>query len=90
MVRLVSGIDLKKTTDKMPGVNWAILDVTTGEPIDWIPNAIGGCRFIYTPRADYANHTFKVVMSGPKESDSADIEISLIRREKTKRHLGPF
>lgn len=71
-------IDIKETTDKMPQVNWAIINVTTGEPIDWIPNAQGGYRFIYTPRETYANHTFKVVMSG-EESDTATIEIFTYR-----------
>ncbi|OPX88206.1 MAG: hypothetical protein A4E54_01371 [Pelotomaculum sp. PtaB.Bin117] len=26
----------------MPQVNWAIINVTTGEPIDWIPGVPGG------------------------------------------------
>ena len=71
-------IDIKETTDKMPKVNWAIINVTTGEPMDWIPGALGGYRFIYTPREAYANHTFKVVMSG-YESDTAHIEIFTYR-----------
>ncbi|TEB04903.1 Regulatory protein BlaR1 [Pelotomaculum schinkii] len=72
-------IDIKETTDKMPQVNLAIINVTTGELMDWIPGAIGGYRFIYTPREAYANHTFKVLMSGCKESDTASIEIFTYR-----------
>ncbi|MCG9968680.1 hypothetical protein L9W92_11560 [Pelotomaculum terephthalicicum JT] len=71
-------IDIKETTDKMPKVNWAIINVTTGEPMDWIAGALGGYRFIYTPREAYANHTFKVVMSA-MESDTAHIEIFTYR-----------
>jgi beta-lactamase regulating signal transducer with metallopeptidase domain len=71
-------IDIKETTDKMPKVNWAIINVTTGELVDWMPSAPGGYRFIYTPREAYANHTFKVIMSGEK-SDTAIIEIFTYR-----------
>jgi beta-lactamase regulating signal transducer with metallopeptidase domain len=71
-------IDIKETTDKMPKVNWAIIDVTTGQTADWIPGALGGYRFIYTPREAYVNHTFKVIMSG-RESDTANIEIFTYR-----------
>lgn len=67
-------IDIKETTDKMPTVNLAIINVTTGEFIDWMPGVRGGYRFIYTPREAYANHNFKIVMSG-EESDNAYIEI---------------
>lgn len=72
-------IDIKETTDKMPQVNWAVINVTTGELADWVPGARGGYRFIYTPREAYVNHTFKVIMSGCQESDTARIEIFTYR-----------
>lgn len=80
-------IDIKETTDKMPQVNWAIIDVTTGETVDWLPGAHGGYRFIYIPREAYANHTFKVVMSST-ESDTARIEIFTYRTEAGEAVTG--
>jgi beta-lactamase regulating signal transducer with metallopeptidase domain len=69
-------IDIKETTDKMPTVNWAIVDITTGELICWMPNILSGYRFIYTPNENYKNHTFKVIMSTEEiEGDTADLEI---------------
>lgn len=76
-------IDIKETTDKMPLVNWAIINVTTGELVYRTPGEPGGYRFIYTPREAYANHAFKVVMSG-KESDTAHIEIFTYRTKNKK------
>lgn len=67
-------IDIKETTDKMPMINWAIVDVTKGELVHWLPNALGGYRYIYTPGKYSANHTFKVVASGD-ESDHAFLEL---------------
>ena len=52
----------------MPTVNLAIINVTTGEFIDWMPGVRGGYRFIYTPREAYANHNFKIVMSGEERT----------------------
>jgi len=69
-------IDIKETTDKMPTVNWAIVDVTTGKLIYWMPNVLGGHRYIYTPNENYQNHTFKVMMSTEEtEGDIAGFEI---------------
>lgn len=71
----ILAIDIKEATDKMPGINFAIFNVTKGElAADWIPFARSGYRIIYTPGQLSANDTFKVVMSG-EESDIADIEI---------------
>lgn len=67
-------IDVKGVTDKMPTINWAIGNVTTGEMVDQMPSVSGGTRYIYTPGNLSMNNTFKVVMSG-EASDSADIEI---------------
>lgn len=67
-------IDVKELTDKMPTVNWAIINVTTGEPVNQMFNAPGGYRYTYTPGRTSLNNTFKVVMSGEK-SDLGDIEI---------------
>ena len=69
-------IDIKETTDKMPTVNWAIIDVTAGKTIDWMPNAPGGSRFIWTPSDNYVNHTFKIKTStGEMTGDNAVFEI---------------
>lgn len=67
-------IDIKETTDAMPTINWAIVNATTGETVDWRPNAPSGYRYIFTPGPSSANHTFKVVMSG-EDNGSANIEI---------------
>lgn len=69
-------IDIKETTDKMPTVNWAIIDVTAGKTIDWMPNALGGNRFIWTPSDNYVNHTFKIITSTEEMTgDNAVFEI---------------
>jgi beta-lactamase regulating signal transducer with metallopeptidase domain len=69
-------MDIKETTDKMPKVNWAIVDVTIGKTIDWMPNVLSGYRFIYTPNENYKNHTFKVIMSTEGiEGDIVDLEL---------------
>lgn len=69
-------IDIKELTDDMPQVNWAIVDVTTGETVDWMPGARQGERFIWTPSDNYLNHTFKVLTSTAYESsDQAYFEI---------------
>lgn len=69
-------IDIKETTDKMPTVNWAIVDVTAGKTIDWMPNALGGNRFIWTPSDNYVNHTFKITTSTEEMTgDNAVFEI---------------
>jgi hypothetical protein len=67
-------MDIKKVTDKMPTVNLAIANVTTGEIIDVMANITEGSRYIYIPNPLFENHTFKIVMSA-EASDSADIEI---------------
>jgi beta-lactamase regulating signal transducer with metallopeptidase domain len=67
-------MDIKKVTDKMPTVNLAIANVTTGEIVEVMPNITEGSRYIYIPNPLFENHTFKIVMSA-EASDSADIEI---------------
>jgi beta-lactamase regulating signal transducer with metallopeptidase domain len=67
-------MDIKKVTDKMPTVNLAIVNVTTGEIVEVMPNITEGSRYIYIPNPLFENHTFKIVMSA-EASDSADIEI---------------
>lgn len=69
-------IDIKETTDKMPTVNWAIIDVTAGKTIDWMPGALGGNRFVWIPSDNYVNHTFKIITSTEEgTSDNAVFEI---------------
>ncbi|GIO48423.1 M56 family metallopeptidase [Paenibacillus azoreducens] len=68
-------IDIKELTDKMPTINLAIIDETTGKIVDPIFNASSTwSRHIYTPGKNEVNHSFKVVASG-EEQDHAVLEI---------------
>ncbi|MFM9279755.1 M56 family metallopeptidase [Paenibacillus jiagnxiensis] len=67
-------IDIKELTDKMPTINWTIINVTTGEAVEERSGAPGGYRYIFTPGKLNANNTFKIIMSG-EDSDSAGVEI---------------
>lgn len=67
-------IDIKETTDTMPTLNWAIVNATTGELVNWTPNAQSGYRYIYKPGSQSIGHTFKVVFSGDG-TDISSIEI---------------
>ncbi|MBE9915295.1 M56 family metallopeptidase [Paenibacillus donghaensis] len=68
-------INIKELTDKMPTINLAIIDETTGQIVDSIFNASSTwSRHIYTPGKKEVNHSFKVVASG-EEQDHAVLEI---------------
>ncbi|MBG9799126.1 M56 family metallopeptidase [Brevibacillus laterosporus] len=68
-------IDIKELTDKMPKINLAIIDETTGKIVYSFFNASFNCsRHIYTPGKNEVNHSFKVVASG-REQDHAELEI---------------
>lgn len=68
-------IDMKELTDKMPTINFVIIDETTGKIEEAIFNAsFTWSRHIYTPGKKEVNHSFKVVASG-EEQDYAGLEI---------------
>ncbi|WP_103108489.1 M56 family metallopeptidase [Brevibacillus reuszeri] len=68
-------IDIKELTDKMPKINYAIIDETTDKIVESMPNAhFTWSRHIFTPGKNEVNHTFKVVASG-MEQDYAEVEI---------------
>ncbi len=68
-------IDIKELTDKMPTINLAIIDETTGKVVHLVPHASSTfSRLIYTPGKNEVNHSFKVVASG-EEQEHAGLEI---------------
>lgn len=75
-------IDIKELTDNMPKINYAIVDLDTGETVDWMPNVLSGIRFVWTPSDKYVDNTFKVMISTSKPrnvSDNAVLEIFTYR-----------
>jgi len=80
-------IDIKGLTDKMPTINLAIIDETTGRVADSILNASTWNRHIYTPGKNEANHSFKVVASG-EEKDNAEIEIYTYKTGKEEVNIA--
>jgi beta-lactamase regulating signal transducer with metallopeptidase domain len=82
-------IDIKELTDDMPQVNWAIVDVTTGETVDWMPGARQGQRFVWTPSDNYVNNTFRVMASTCKPSSVNDNAVLEIFTYKTGQQEMP-
>lgn len=69
-------MDIKGLTDDMPQVNWAIVDISSGETIDWMPGTLSGYRYVWTPSDKYVNDTFRVMTSTSKPvGDNAVLEI---------------
>ncbi len=87
----ILAIDIKETTDRMPTVNWAIIDVTAGKTIDWMPNALGGNRFIWIPSDNYVNHTFKIMTSTEEMTgDNAVFEIFTYKTGQQENLFSSF
>ncbi len=71
-------IDIKDAAYNMPKVNWAIVDVDTGEVVKWMANTSSGYRFVWIPSDYYVGHTFRVMISTSARhniSDNAVLEV---------------
>ncbi len=71
-------IDIVDASDNMPKINWSIIDQDTGNVVKWMPNTLGGYRFVWTPGDEYLNNTFCVKVSTCEPhniSDNAYLEI---------------
>lgn len=55
--------NVEKTSESMSRMNVAILDLSTGQTVDWLPNMSVGMRLTYTPGANKAGHIFKIMIS---------------------------
>lgn len=80
-------INIKELSDKMPTINLAIIDETTGKIVEAIFNASSTWSgHIYTPGKNELNHSFRVVASG-REQDHAELEIYTYKTGKEEVSL---
>lgn len=54
--------NIEETSESMPTMNVAIIDLSTGKTVDWIPSMAVGMRLSYTP-SENAGHIFKIMFS---------------------------